>query len=276
MADILAPFLLPEGFERPRLRALTHEGSVMCEAGRLVLHRGARKRADRRRSWAERPRPRRAEPVLLVPGFLAGDWTLRALAAELRSEGFRTYRSGILANVSCTLDAAALVEARLESIVERRDARVHVVGHSLGGMIARGVAVRRPDLVAGVVTMGSPIMAPAAHHKVLTGGVHMLATLSSVGVPGVMSRQCVGGACAEASFTEAQTPLPAGIGLTNVYSQRDGIVDWQACIDPAGEPVEVTASHIGMALDPQVARAVTAALVGAGEVSVEVDRGKTA
>lgn len=276
MADLMGSFLLPDGFAPPPLRALASEHSVVREAGRLVLHRSAQQRARRRRSWAERHRPRRAEPVLLIPGFLAGDWTLTALSGELRREGFRTYRSGIAANVDCTLNASLAIETRLEAIAERRGAPVHLVGHSLGGMLARGVAVRRPDLVASVVTLGSPLLAPAAHHRVLTGGVHLLATLSSVGVPGVMSRQCVGGSCAQNSFAEARAPMPTGTALTNVYSRRDGVVDWQACIDPAGVPVEVSASHLGMAVDPQVVGAVLAALTGGGAGSVEVDRGKIA
>ena len=142
----------------------------------------------------------------------------------------------------------------------RRGARVLVVGHSLGGMLARGLAVRRPDLVAGIVTLGSPMMAPAAHHASLTRSVEMLIRLGRAGIPGLMSEDCVAGACARASFDEAREPMPAGVDFTTIYSRRDGIVDWRACIDPLARAVEVTASHIGMAFDPRVADAVLAAL----------------
>jgi hypothetical protein len=128
-------------------------------------------------------------------------------------------------------------------------------------MIARGIAVRRPDLVAGIVTMGSPMLAPAAHHLLLTSGVSVLTRLSRVGVPGLMTVDCVAGSCAQTSFDESQLPLPADVGMTNVYSKRDGIVDWRACIDPAGKEVEVRASHIGMAVDPRVIEVVGSALV---------------
>lgn len=261
MGHTMAPFLLPEGFGRPPLAALLREGSLVVEAGRHAAHRRTRRHERRRTPYVSRAAVRVTEPVLLVPGFLAGDWTLRRMSAELREQGFRTYRSHIHANIGCTLDAAALVENHLERIAERRGSRVQIVGHSLGGMIARGIAVRRPDLVAGIVTMGSPMRAPAAHHRLLTGGVTMLTHLARLGVTGVMTDECVGGSCAELSFGESQRPVADHIGMTNVYSRRDGIVDWRACIDPQGRAVEVRASHIGMAVDPRVVGVVSEALV---------------
>jgi triacylglycerol lipase len=271
MDSVLAPYLLPDGYGRPALAALLREGSLVTEAGRLAVHKGATRHTRRRTPYAARGVTRAAEPVLLVPGFIAGDWTLTQMAAGLRSHGFRTYRSHIRANVGCTLDAAALVESHLERIAERRGARVQVVGHSLGGMIARGIAVRRPDLVAGIVTMGSPMLAPGAHHRLLTGGVSLLNRLSRAGIPGVMSDECVSGPCAETSFHEVRQPLPASVAMTNVYSRRDGIVDWKACVDPEGVAVEVRASHIGMAFDPRVITVVGEALArqtsGAGSLS---------
>ncbi len=261
MTTVLAPYLLPDGFGRPALAALLREGSLVTEAGRLAVHKGAARRTRRKTPYAARSVSRAAEPVLLIPGFLAGDWTLRQMAAGLRERGFRTYRSHIHANVGCTLDAAALVEAHLERIAERRGSRVQIVGHSLGGMIARGIAARRPDLVSGIVTMGSPMLAPGAHHRLLTGGVSVLNRLSAAGLPGFMSQECVSGPCAEASFHEVRQPLPHGVAMTNVYSRRDGIVDWKACIDPDGVAVEVRASHIGLAVDPRVISVVGEALV---------------
>jgi pimeloyl-ACP methyl ester carboxylesterase len=154
---------------------------------------------------------------------------------------------------------------------------VQVVGHSLGGMLARGVAVRRPDLVSGIVTLGSPMMAPGAHHLALTASVDLLVRLSRAGLPGLMSEECVGGACARQSFDESREPLADDVAFTAIYSKRDGIVDWRACVDPIALPVEVTASHIGMAVDPRVIDLVSAALAAVRSASaVEVDRGVSA
>ena len=274
--NTLASFLLPDGFTRPALGAVLREASLVTEAGRLAL----RSVGDRRSRWgapyAGGSTSRGADPVVLVPGFLAGDGTLKLMSAVLRRQGFRTYRSHIHANVGCTLNAAAQLEARLESIALRRGSRVQIVGHSLGGMIARGVAVRRPDLVSGIVTMGSPMLAPGAHHQSLTRSVDVLIRLSRAGVPGLMSEECVAGACARQSFEESRQPMPTDVGFTAIYSRRDGIVDWRACVDPLADAVEVTTSHIGMAVDPRVIDHVVGALGVRPVSAVEVDRGKSA
>lgn len=255
----VASFLLPDDFRRPPLVRMLHEGRLVGEASRHAVRSVADRRT--RTPYAGSHPVRDADPVLLVPGFMAGDYTLAALGRTLRREGFRTYRAGILlANKSCTLDTAEMLEARLEAIVARREQRVQIVGHSLGGMLARGLAARRPDLVSGIVTMGSPVLAPGAHHRALGVLVLGLVGLSKVGVGGVMTETCVGGDCALQSFEEAGLPLPDGIGYTAIYSRNDGIIDWRACLDPAAEHVEVRASHVGMAVDPRVSDQVLTAL----------------
>lgn len=260
----LGDFLRPEGFERPHVAAVLREGSVVGEAGRYAVRSAGARRARRHTPYAGATPPRSGDPVLLVPGFMAGDGTLSLMARGLRQAGWRTYRSHIHANVGCTLDAAELLEARLQAIAIRRGTRVQIVGHSLGGMLARGVAARRPDLVSGIITMGSPVLAPGAHHISLTRSVDVLVRLNRAGVRRFMSEDCVAGACARQSFDEAQQALPDGVGFTAIYSRRDGIVDWRACLDPAARAVEVTASHCGMALDPRVMDAVVAGLLAGG------------
>ena len=88
----------------------------------------------------------------------------------------------------------------------------------------------------------------------------MLVRLSRAGWPGLMSEDCVAGDCARQSFEESRQPMPVDVSFTAVYSKRDGIVDWRACVDPGAVAVEVTASHCGMAFDPRVIDVVSAAL----------------
>jgi pimeloyl-ACP methyl ester carboxylesterase len=198
--------------------------------------------------------------VLLVPGFMAGDGTLRAMSMFLRSEGLRTYRAQIHVNAGCTREAADRLERRLESIALRRDRKVTIVGHSLGGMLGRGLAARRPDLVEGLVTLGSPVLAPGAIHRLLAWDAAVLARLTRAGVRGLMSGDCLAGECARLSWEESQAPLDPDVAFTAIYSRRDGIVDWRACLDPAATAVEVRTSHCGMALDPMVMDLVLGAL----------------
>ena len=276
-ASAVADFLLPEGFTSPRPSSVLRETSAVVEMGRYARRAVGQRRSRRSTPYVERGADRRGDPVLLVPGFLAGDGSLALMSRSLRAQGFRTYRSHIHANIGCTLNAAAQLEARLETIALRRESRVQVVGHSLGGMLARGIAVRRPDLVSNVVTLGSPMLAPGAHHVSLSASVDMLVRLSRAGVPGLMAEDCVAGACARQSFDESRSPMPAGVGFTAVYSRRDGIVDWRACIDPLARSVEVSASHLGMAWDPRVIDIVSDSLLRVADASaLEVDRGKSA
>jgi len=259
----MGDFLRPEGYLGPQgLRALSREGSVIAEAARFVARARAEKRTRTGSAYVHHQRPADLEPVLLIPGFMAGDGTLAGMAAMLRGAGYRTYRSQIRVNSGCTRAAADRLERRIESIALRRGRKVSIVGHSLGGMLARGLAARRPDLIHGIVSMGSPIMAPAAVHGILAWDAEMLTRLTRAGFGGLMSEDCIAGDCARASFDETHAPLHPEVGFTAIYSQRDGIVDWRACIDPGAVPVEVTASHVGMAIDPLVFDAVRFALEG--------------
>lgn len=257
----MGDFLRPEGFVGPRgLRALSREGSAALEAARYLRRSRADRRSHSGAPYADSRRAQGLEPVLLVPGFMAGDSTLTGMAAMLRRAGYRTYRSQIHINVGCTREAADRLERRIEAIAVRRGRKVSIVGHSLGGMLARGLAARRPDLIDGIVSMGSPILAPGAVHGVLAWDADMLTRLARAGFGGFMSEDCIAGSCARASFEESQTPLDPEVAFTAIYSRRDGIVDWKACLDPAALPVEVSTSHVGMAFDPVVFDAVREAL----------------
>jgi pimeloyl-ACP methyl ester carboxylesterase len=259
----LGSFLRPTGFDSPAgLRALARESSTVVEAGRLIRRTRADRRAQAMLPYAGTHRVTAQDPVLLVPGFMAGDSTLKAMAMFLRRQGFRTYRSQIHLNVSCTREAADRLERRVEAIAIRRDRKVTIVGHSLGGMLARGLASRRPDLIEGIVSMGSPVLAPGAIHKVLNWDAEMLARLTRLGFRGLMSADCFGGECARRSWEESRLPIDREVAFTVIYSKRDGIVDWRACLDPAAEHVEVRTSHCGMAVDPIVMDHVLGALRG--------------
>jgi len=49
-----------------------------------------------------------------------------------------------------------------------------------------------------------------------------------------------------------------------VYSRSDGIVSWEACLDPFAEHVEVQSSHGGMSVHPGVYRVLAGILEQGG------------
>ena len=261
MESPLGSFLCPPGFAGPSgLRAIVREGSAVGEAARFV-GRSARDRLHRRDvPYASRAPQHGLEPVVLVPGFMAGDGTLGLMARHLRGLGYRTYRSTMHANVGCTLEASEALERRIETIATKRGRKVTIVGHSLGGLMARGLAGRRPDLVDGIVTLGSPILAPGATHPILLFDLMVLTRLQRAGLGRMMGEDCTSGDCARQSWEQSRVPLATGVAFTSVFSRRDGIVDWRSCLDPQAKTVEVRTSHLGMAFDPVVLDVVADAL----------------
>ena len=128
--------------------------------------------------------------------------------------------------------------------------------------MARGLAMRRPDVVESIVTLGSPLVDQFAVHPLVRVQVTALGALGTLGVPGLFGRGCGSGDCCAETRAQATARFPQGVGFVSVYSRSDGIVDWRACLDPDAEQVEVEASHIGMSVNPQVFRAVGHALAG--------------
>jgi triacylglycerol lipase len=203
----------------------------------------------------------RGRPALLIPGFLAGDGSLALMSDWLRRAGYRTSRAGMRANVGCSGAGLAALEERLERAVESQGQRAVVIGQSRGGSQAKVLAARRPDLVCGVVTLGSPHIKPLAVHPVVRIGVEAVSRLGSLGAPGLFKRSCMEGECCAGFWKQLAAPLPPDVGFVAVYSRSDGIVDWRACLDPSAEEhVEIRASHCGMAVSPAAWRAVAGAL----------------
>ena len=198
--------------------------------------------------------------MLLIPGFLAGDASLRTMSNWLRDAGYCTHRTGMRANLDCSEDACTRLEARLEHMAERHGERVVVIGQSRGGVFAKALAARRPELVAGIVTLGSPVVSQLAVHPLVLAQVGMVAALGSSRLPGLLTMRCRRGECCARFRAALEGPFPAGVGYVALYSCSDGIVDWRACLHPDADCVEVQASHCGMGLNAEVYEEVAEAL----------------
>jgi pimeloyl-ACP methyl ester carboxylesterase len=85
--------------------------------------------------------------VLLLPGFLVSDATLRLLARFLGRIGYRPIASGIRFNSGC----GDSFDERMVGVIDREYSmggrRLAIVGHSRGGHYARSLTARYPDRV---------------------------------------------------------------------------------------------------------------------------------
>jgi pimeloyl-ACP methyl ester carboxylesterase len=199
-------------------------------------------------------------PVLLVPGFLTDDGSLSVMGRWLHRTGHRPHRSRLGRNVGCAEDATRHLTRRLEDISLREARPVALIGHSRGGHFARVAAVRRPDLVAGVVTLGSPPLHPAAVHPAAAGPAIAVTLLGTLGVPGLMRASCFLGRCCAEFRAQLAGPFPAAVPYVAVYSKLDAIVDWHRLTDRAAERVDVPASHLGLVVNHHAYAAVASAL----------------
>ena len=202
----------------------------------------------------------RGRPVLLIPGFLAGDDSLALMTRWLRARGYHTRKAGVRANVGCSAAMVERIEDRLERLVEQQGRRAAIIGQSRGGTFGRVLARRRPDLVSGVVTLGTPLVKPFGVHPLVGVQLIALGALGTLRVPGLFSRSCLSGECCAEFWKQIEAPLPKRIGFVSVYSRSDGVVDWRACLAPGARHVEIDSSHIGMAVNGAAYRAVAEGL----------------
>ena len=195
-----------------------------------------------------------APAVLLVPGFMAGDQSLLVLAAWLRRRGSRVARSGVWLNTDCAERVVEGIERRLAQLAEKDGRRVVVLGQSRGGELARVLAVRNPERVSTLVMLGSPVLDPLSVGPGVLRAVRSVAWLGDRGVPGMFSHECGDGPCCASFRDDLGAPLPEGVRGVSFYSRSDGIVAWQACVDPHAENIEVESSHTGMSVNADVYR----------------------
>lgn len=195
----------------------------------------------------------KGEPILLIPGFLAGDWTLGVMAEWLGRIGYRPYLSGIDWNVGCPNKTGELLGWRLAYIIRETGSPVVVVGHSLGGLLARFLGAHFSGAIRHAVALGSPIHgslgATPPFVRLVFRTLRTLWRLADNAPPECGTPQCACGFSQRVS-----SPLPQGVGFTAIFSKRDEVVDWHACLDPQGDNQEVSGRHLGLVVNREVYR----------------------
>jgi len=191
--------------------------------------------------------------VVIIPGFLGTDLYLMELHGWLGRIGYRPYFSGIGINAECP---NLLVQRHLNQTIERAltdtERRIHLIGHSLGGVIARAVAGQRPDDVASVITLASPFRSISTSRTVVHATEAIRQRILQEHGRGVLP-DCYTGRCTCKFVDSLKRDVPDSMFETAIYTRDDGIVDWRYCMTRNPEAdFEVPGTHIGMAFNPSV------------------------
>jgi len=184
-------------------------------------------------------------PVLLIPGFLSGDWHLRVMEGWLTRIGYRSYLSGILFNILHSERMLAGLRRKVAEIQKETGSRVSVVGHSRGGLLAKVLAQRRPQSIEQVITLGSPLADWTDLAAMTRHAVGVLTTANQL----VYGRRLNG----EGRFLFDLKLAPV-VPTTSIYTKADEVVNFRSCLRPDIPSMPVWGSHNGLVVNPEVYR----------------------
>ena len=153
-------------------------------------------------------------------------------------------------------------------MTERYEQPVAIIGHSRGGTYGRVLAVRHPEHVDHVITLGSPLVATMDDfHPLLRLNIRTIQALQKLAGGTLIATGCEesweahkfgleGVGCCYEFWADLEDDVPAGVNFTSIYSRSDGVVHWRACLDPDAVHLEIDGSHCGMALNQKIFRAI--------------------
>ena len=214
--------------------ALTEGGRAITELGLSIPFRAIYKKAAQGDG----------HPVIVLPGFMASERSTLPLRKFINKLGYTAYDWGLGRNLGQLSYQEALVEL-VEELYTKHQVRISLVGWSLGGVFARELAKKRPEIIRQVITLGSPFRAvirknnAAWLYEYVSGGEKV----EDID-PALL----------------ADFPNPAPVPTTSIYSKEDGVVPWQYCMEKEEtamhQNIQVRGSHLGLGVNPSVLRIV--------------------
>lgn len=181
-------------------------------------------------------------PVVIFPGLATDRHSIGPLKDFCEQLGYTAYdwgrgfNTGPQGDVDTWLDGLADHVGELTAAHEQN---VTLIGWSLGGIYARELAKKRPSRVRQVITIGTPFAGTVEQTNV--GWVYKLVNGKRPPLDQTLLQRL------------RATPR---VPTTSIYSCTDGVVAWQACLNPVGGPkvenIEVEGSHCGLGWNPKV------------------------
>lgn len=203
--------------------------------------------------------------VVLIPAFLCPDAYLTPLHQWLARIGYKPFFSGIGFNTQCpNLLIRRQLNDTIEKALSKSGRKLHLIGHSLGGIIARAIAAQRPSEVASVITLGAPFRGTVAHRSILRAAEMVRRRILAKHAGDVLP-DCYTGHCTCDFLDSLRHAMPVSVSETAVYSEGDGVVDWRYCkTDRPEANFAVSGTHLGLAFNPSAYAIIAQRLAQAG------------
>ena len=193
--------------------------------------------------------------VVVIPGFLGSDSYLRSLHSWLQRIGYRPYMSAIGRNAQCPNLLLDRLFDTIEGAYDDTGGKVHLIGHSLGGVLARAAAVLQPGRTASVIVMASPFRGVRAPPLIVRTAALVRRRVLAQGKNQSAPPECYSGFCTCDALNALRRPFPAAVPQVAIYTKRDGVVDWRLCInDDPKTDIEVSGTHVGLVFNSKVYR----------------------
>ena len=194
------------------------------------------------------------ETVVLVHGVLMNGRELFLLARRLRQCGFKPVFFDYPSRHRNIEEHARALVAFIEAL---RVPVVHLVGHSLGGLVILRALVTHPDLPPGrVVLLGSPVRGSGVARRLARAGWgRWLLGHSTEG--GLLDAAAVWDGRRELGVIAGRRPLGLGMLLGGVSGAHDGTVAVaETQLDGAQATVVLDTNHTGLVFSRPVAARV--------------------
>ena len=186
-------------------------------------------------------------PVIVIPGFGAGDFETKMLRRSLRRLGYRSVPWKMGRNMGSTAKNREHLRSELDRLLAVSRQKISIVGWSLGGVFARELGRNYPEYVHSVVSMGTPFT-----------GDHDANILHDI-----FHRLSGSEFTHEDLVAFNQRKEPPGVLSTSIYSKTDGVVSWRCSLERESElteNIEVKSSHCGLVYNPLAVSALARAL----------------
>jgi len=244
MNSIVKPRALPRSPSQQKARPRAHERMKPPSALLLALEgRAMFEYAAFAMAWPLLRRAPRGDghPVMVLPGLGVGDNTTWPLRAFLEHLGYAVHPWEQGANFGPRDHTVRKLVDRVRAIEKQHAQPVTLVGWSLGGAMASALALRMPERVRQVVTLGSPL---TGHPR----GTNVWRLF-----------EIVSGFRADDERLMSLLDDEPSVPTTAIMSKTDGIVNWRMSLAPDArrcENIEVSATHLGMGANPAVLWAI--------------------